>query len=123
MTIEELKTLGIPLPRYEDVDLLYIESAFDWLKSNTTLNFDKNDMETVKALPAGAKLFAVKYRELMLLPVGVTAESVDGLSQTFTSATKQAELLALANELLGDYMKSSISFIPATQKWSDNRWR
>ena len=118
MTIDELKTLGIPLTRYNDIDVLYIESALEWLKVNTTLKFDVADLETIKALPAGAKLFVVKYRELMGLPLGVTSESVDGLSQGFSDTLKKDKLWEYANELLGDYMKPVISFVPAVEKWN-----
>lgn len=122
MTIEELKTLGIPLARYEEIDVLYVESALQWIKDNTTLEFDLSNPETITALPSGAKLFVVKFRELMNLPIGVTSESVDGLSQSFTDATKKSELLEWAYELLGSYMKSGISFVPAQPRWETAPW-
>lgn len=115
MTVEELKTLGIPLARYDEIDVLYVESALDWIKSNTTLEFDS--LEEIKALPSGAKLFVVKFRELMTLPVGVTGESVDGLSQNFSDTLKKDKLLDLAYELLGEYIKPAISFVPAKERW------
>lgn len=117
MTVEELQELGIPLPRYTAVDVLYVESALDWILSNTTLEFNKSNLESIKALPSGAKLFVVKFRELMTLPVGVTGESVDGLSQNFSDTLKKDKLLDLAYELLGEYMKPAISFVPAKERW------
>ena len=122
MTVEELQTLGIPLTQYREIDLLYVESALDWLKANTTLEFDKNELETVKNLPSGAKLFIVKFREMMDLPVGVTSESVNGLSQSFSDTLKKDALYELASELLGDYVKSSLSFVSAQPKWRNAPW-
>jgi hypothetical protein len=122
MTVEELKTLGIPLARYSEIDVLYVESALEWILENTTLVFDKSNPEEIKALPSGAKLFVVKYRELMNLPIGVTGESVDGLSQSFSDSLKKDRLLEYAYELMGGYMKSGVLFVPATNRWRVAPW-
>lgn len=120
MTVEELQTLGIPLASYADIDVLYVESALDWILQNTTLQFDKSDLEAIKSLPAGAKLFIVKYREIMAYSAGTTSESVDGLSQSFSDAIKGAKLREYASELMGEYI-SQIRFTPARKRWDEGR--
>lgn len=123
MTVEELQAIGIPLPQYSQEDTLYVESALDWLSKNTTLEFDKKNLDQLKSLPAGAKLFIAKYREVMKLPVGVTSESVDGLSQSFSDTLKSNELAEIAEALLGEFMKPAISIVTAKQKWGYCPWR
>lgn len=120
MTGEELKTLGIPLASYNDIDVLYVESALEWILRNTTLEFSKSDPEAIKALPAGAKLFIVKYREIISSSAVTTSESVDGLSQSFSDAIKGEKLMEYAQELMGDYV-FQIRFTPAVKRWDEGR--
>lgn len=120
MTVDELKTLGIPLPSFSEIDVLYIEGALEWILQNTDLTFDKANLDEVKALPAGAKLFTIKYRELMCNGAGVTSESVDGLSQSFSDSLKEEQLREYASSLLGEYMPQ-IRFTPASKRWDEGR--
>lgn len=120
MTVEELKTLGIPLADYSEADVLYVESALDWITRNTSLVIDKSSIEQLKALPAGVKLFIVKYREVMSYSAGTTSESVDGLSQSFSEALKGQKLREYAAELMGEYIRE-IRITPARRRW-DGEW-
>lgn len=119
MTIEELYSLNLPFANPTDETCLYVESALDWLKQNTNLEFDKKDIETVKALPAGAKLFLYRYGDIMGADTLVQSESIGGMSQSFKTSSRNDLLMDLANDLLSSYLKSSFSFVPAIKKWSE----
>lgn len=120
MTVEILKQCGIPLDSDNDdaVSVLYAESALDWILNNTTLNFDKNDPEAIQALPAGAKLFVVKFMAVMMTDNTVTSESLGGMSQSFSTSSKYDLLMDLARELIGKYLKSDFKFIAAENRWN-----
>lgn len=118
MTIDELNSLNLPFNNPTEETCLYVESALDWLAQNTTLKFDKNNIESVKALPAGAKLFLLKYSDVMTVNTTVTSESIGGMSQSFSTSSKNNLLMDLANDLLSGYLKSSFQFIPAVRKWN-----
>ncbi len=116
MTMESLQALSIT-EKPDEMTLLYVESALDWLSDNTTLQFDKNNIESLAALPAGAKLFITKYRQITEADSTVASESISGLSQSFNTSNKNALLYDMAQQLLGKYLKNVFSFVPATNKW------
>lgn len=116
MTSEAIEALGFDSTNPETC--LFVEAALDWLCANTTLEFDKSDIESLKALPAGAKLFLRRYGSIMQTDTTVTSESIGGMSQSFSTSSKNNLLMDLANDLLNMYMKSSFSFIPAVEKWA-----
>lgn len=116
MTTESLQALSIT-EKSDEMTLLYTESALDWLSDNTTLKFDKNNPESLTALPAGAKLFIAKYRQIAEADSTVASESINGLSQSFNTSDKSALIYNTAQQLLGKYLKSAFSFVPATNKW------
>lgn len=118
MTVDELNSLNLPFHNPTNETCLYVESALDWLEQNTTLEFDKTDIQSVKNLPSGAKLFLLKFNDVMTVNTTVTSESLGGMSQSFSTSSKNNLLMDLANDLLGSYLKSSFTFIPAVRKWS-----
>lgn len=91
---------------------LQIEAAVEWLEQNTTV-----DTTNIDNLPATAKLFISKFCEVNNRQSGIASESIDGLSQSFSSENNTALIWDLANSLLGSYLKSSIQFIPAQRRW------
>lgn len=113
MTANDFISAGIPI---EDnaISLLYAETALDWMISNTTLQINKADLS---GLPAGAKLFVVRSGEIMRQSSTVTSESLGGMSQSFSTETKNNLLYDLAFELIGGYMKSQVSFTAAQSRW------
>lgn len=113
MTVSDFTDAGIPI---EDTPtaLLYAEAALSWIEHNTTLKVDR---ENLAALPAGAKLFILKYGEVMTTDVTVTSESLGGMSKSFSTETRQNLLYDLAWELLGEYMLSQVKFIAAQDRW------
>lgn len=117
MRAEELIAAGIPLKVEDAVSVLRAEAALDWMLENTTLQFDKADVESVKALPACAKLFVEQYCDVIKRKVGVASQSIEGLSQSFTATDKGTELWQIANSLLGKYLKSQVQIFPATRRW------
>ena len=117
MTVEELKALELPIEANINT-CLYVEAAIDWLIANSTLQIDKDNLqESIKALPSGAKLFLCHYFETMSISVGVTSESIGGMSQSFSTESKTSLIWQLAKELIGGYLKSQIRSIPNVSKW------
>lgn len=110
----ELLKLGFSI---DDTTLLVVESALQWVLDNTTLQFDINKDDDLKALPANVRLFVVKYKEAMITDVGVSSESIEGLSHSFNTGDKSNLLWDLANSLLGDCLVSPVSFVSATDSW------
>ena len=118
ITAEQLTKAGIPVAEGDAVAALHAEAALDWILANTTIQFDKADAAAIKALPACAKLFVVKYGEIMERKAGVTSESIEGLSQSFdASENTVSSIWAQANALLSGYMKSQVRVTPARRRW------
>lgn len=117
MTAEELTALGLPFADTSPETCLMAEAALEWLQTHTTLEFDASDAESVKGLPAGARLFLVKFTELQSASGGITSESIAGMSQSFDTANNNALLWQFARELLGDVLRSGVRFRPA-RRWS-----
>lgn len=118
MTLEELKAAGIPLSGDETHAVLHAEAALDWMKEHTTLDFDKTDAESIKALPACAKLFVVKYSEVLRRTAGMISQSIEGLSMSFDASDDvSTSVWALANTLLQGYMRSQVKVTPARRRW------
>lgn len=118
MDAEKLIEAGIPLPGNDAASVLRAEAAFDWMLEYTTLEFDKADMESIKALPACAKLFVEQYSDVIKRRAGVASQSIEGLSQSFSTTDKSTELWQIANSLLGAYLKSQVRVSPARRRWS-----
>ncbi len=117
MTAEELRDAGIPIDPEDELAMLKAESAIEYISNNTTLTADITDPATIKALPAQAKLFIVKYSALMEAETGVASESLGGMSQSFDTSNRNGLLFDLAESLLGPYMKSQMKFTQATKRW------
>lgn len=118
MTVEQVKALNLGILPINEKNCLRIESAFNWVLEHTTLEFDINNIEELKALPAQVRLFVSDYVELMFVSVGVRSENIEGLSQTFKSDSKKAQIWELAENYLDEWLKSPVSFVPAVNRWS-----
>lgn len=116
MTKEQAALLNLGF-EIKDTDLLMIESALQWVLNNTTLRFDVNKDDDLKALPASVRLFVVKFKEAMATDVSVSSESIEGLSQSFNTSDKNSLLWDLASSLLGDCLVSPVSFVSAVSRW------
>lgn len=91
------------------------DSAIEWLKQNTTLELP--DEPTDENLTPTVKLFILKFGEVLMLPGGVTSESLAGASQSFM-ANATGLLKAYARELFGaDVVAGDVSFTPAVRAW------
>ena len=117
MTTQQIELLRLGIAPIDDRVVLIIESGLDWVKDNTTLKFDVNNDEELKALPSCVRLFLTKFFDVQMLSVGVTSESIEGMSQSFDTSDKSAMIWQFANELLKPYLKCGINFIPAQRKW------
>lgn len=112
MTAEEIKNCGIFIDDMSDLTILTVESALEYVKSNTNLEFDLTDIDSIKALPSCVKLFVVKYNELISRETGVTSESIADMSQSFETGDKNALLYSLLNSLCGQYVVSQFGCVP-----------
>ena len=116
----DVQVLNLNLPE-DGVTSLMAESALNWVLENTTLKFDITNTEEMEALPASVKLFVLKYLEVMSVRSGVSSESIEGLSQSFNSSDKAGLLFELAETLLGKWLVSPVSFVPAVSRWEYGR--
>lgn len=112
MTKQEIEKLNLGISSIDDRGELIINAGVEWLSDNTTidtLNFDN--------FPSCAKLFLVKFYEVQKTPTGVTSQSIEGLSQSFSQADKNDLIMQFAEELLGKYLVSKVRFVQASPKW------
>jgi len=116
MNADILKATDIPVTG-DAMAVLQAEAALDWMLEHTTLTFRKDDAESIKALPACAKLFVVKYSEALSLREGVASQSIEGLSMSFDTTNKANLLWQLAHNLLDGYLKSTVRVHPAKRRW------
>lgn len=117
MNRETIELLHLGISPVDDRVILVIESGLEWVKNNTTLEFDMNNDDDLIALPSAVKLFLVKFLDVQMLSVGVVSESIEGLSQSFDTGDKSAMLWQFAEELLSPYLKSRVRFITAQRKY------
>lgn len=111
-TPEELAQAGIA-PDATAADCLWVESGLDWLRQRTTLSLPEG--VSLAGLPAGAKLFLRQYAE-QLQRSGITSESIEGLSQSFSSESLDVLLSQLAQSLLPAWYQG-VQFLPKQQLW------
>ena len=110
MTKEQAENLNLGI-KISDKSLIMIETAIELIGSKTSIPID--DLES---LPARARLFIVKYTELMSSIEGVSSESISNLSQSFNQ-DKTALLNNLLEDILGDDLVSEVQFVAAVRKW------
>ena len=118
MTTEQVRSLKLGIEPIHDRETLIIESGLEWIKQNTTLEFDMNNDEDLKALPSCVRLFLTKFFDIQMLSTGVTSESIEGLSQSFNTGDKSAMIWQFAEELLSPYLISRVCFISAQKRWN-----
>ena len=112
MTAEEWEKTKIPLPDENPITLLMADSSLDWIKEHTSL-----DVTFPEKMPPGAKLFVLKYIDVMSQDTGVTSESIAGMSQSFDTSEKENLLMQYARNLMGQYLNSDVHFVPAKSRW------
>lgn len=117
MTKEQIELLHLGIAPIDDRTILIVESGLDWVKENTTLEFDTKNEADLKALPSCVRLFITKFFDVQMLSVGVASESIEGLSQSFDTSNKSAMIWQFAEELLYPYLKSRIRFVAAKRQW------
>lgn len=115
MTREQAESLKLGI-QISDKTLIIIDSSLDIVLSRTSIKFDKNNLEELKMIPARAKLFIIKYIELMSLTEGVSSQSISNLSMSF-SQDKNERLNNLLEETLGNDMLSDVQFAEAVNRW------
>ena len=112
MAISDLLTeLGI---QDNATNRLQVNTAVEWLQVNTTLNIR---LDNITAMPNRAKLFIVKFIEVFNVPLGVSSESIEGLSQSYKDNDIETTLKKLAETLLGDDLKSKVVISVGKSRW------
>jgi hypothetical protein len=117
MTKEIIQNLSLGIAPIDDRAVLIIGSGLEWLEKNTTLEFDIENEESIKALPSCAKLFLVEFFDIQMLSVGVTSQSIEGMSQSFDTSNSEDMIWKSAEKLLDGYLKSRIRFVAASSRW------
>lgn len=117
MTSAQVESLKLGIAPIDDKTILTVESAFNWIADNTTLEIDLNDAKALEALPANVRLFVLQYFDIMSIQAGVSSQSIEGLSQSFTSETKKALIEQAAEEQLDKWLKSKVRFVTAKKRW------
>lgn len=117
MTKQQIELLRLGIAPIDDRVILHCEAGLEWVKENTTLEFDMNKDEDIKALPSCVRLFLVKFNEVQAVSEGIASESIEGLSQSFTTGDKSALIWQIAEELLSPYLKSRVRFVTAQRRW------
>lgn len=116
MTVQDFVNAGIAIDDTPEA-LLYAEAALDWIKNNTTIPFTGDIATDLSNLPAGAKLFILRYGTIMQRDTTVSSESLGGMSQSFRESSSYDLLYDLASQLLGNYLASQVSFVASQRTW------
>lgn len=109
LTEDNLITMGFTANSVSANDGLYFFSVIDWLRQNTDFAFSDDVVESdIVSLPASAKLFIVKYIQMLKNGIldgsNVTSESIGGMSKSYgTTAEGLNKLWLLARQLLGKH--------------------
>ena len=111
MTKQELASLNLGITIDEKTELV-LNAGVEWLEDNTTI-----DTRDINKFPVSAKLFLTKFCEIQKMRIGVSSQSIEGLSQTFDTSNKSDMIMQVAEALLGKYLKGSVRFVPATSRW------
>lgn len=103
----------LKLKPLNDETILLAENALSWINSNTKITVDLDDVQ------ANVRLFVSKYIDIMDMSVGVTSESISGLSQSFSTANKTDMLIEVANAIFGEENVTigKVTFTPAKRCW------
>lgn len=117
LTSEQVESLKLGIAPIDDRVCLIVESAFDWIEENTTLEIDVDNEETIKALPACVRLFIMRFFDVMVMTAGVQSESIESLSQTYSQSSKEDLIWDIANSLLSNYLKSRVRFVAAQKRY------
>lgn len=110
LTAEQIAALNLGV----DTDaktVITINAALEWIQDHTTI-----DTSDIDKLPACAKLFMIKFAEIGNMQSGVSSESIEGLSHSY-SDNKSGLIWDAAYEFLGAYVKSPVRFVAAENRW------
>lgn len=104
---------NLPLDVSDAETKLMVDAAVQWIRENTTVKIDPDE-----ELPSNAKLFVVKFCDMLSVSGGVASESLGGMSQSFSVSGGTGFLLAdLASQLFGADYKGRNRFVSAKSRW------
>lgn len=114
ITKEQIEALALGISPIDDRTCLEVEAAIDWINSNTSL---KLDIQNISTFTAKSKLFIIAYIDLDMIGNGVISESIEGLSQSFSSNSKFNTLWDLAEYYLDDCLISKVRFVCSNKRY------
>lgn len=113
MTKQQVESLKLGIDADNEKAVLMAEVALEWLTENTII-----DTTDIEKLPASAKLFISKYIAVCSRQNGVSSQSIEGLSQSFSTGNLSDIVWDLAIELLGmSKLKGCVRFVAAQKRW------
>ena len=125
LTETRITNMGFPAGGLKTSDSVCFTAALEWLNENTDFELDTEDPEeSVRALPASAKVFITKYIGMLqsggLSGSTVTSETIGGMSRSYGSAAESGKALwLLAKELLGRHLiRGIVSLTGDYSKWA-----
>lgn len=122
LTAELISDMGFDADELPVSDNMMFNAALEWMSDNTDFG-DLSTTEAVTQLPASAKVFLIKYVDLMkngvLSGSNVSSESIAGMSKSYKSSTDaEREFRILAFQLLGDhYLGGMVRTAPVCSRW------
>lgn len=112
LTSEQISNLQLGISPIDARTEIAINTGIEWLEEHTTI-----DVTDLNKFPYSAKLFLIKFYDLQKIRTGISSQSIEGLSQSFDTSDKNAQLWQFAEQYLSGYLKSCVRFVSATKKW------
>lgn len=123
----QLTAANIEAMGYQKGDLaegreLDFAAALDWLSDNTDFRItDGSITEVVAALPPSARLFILKFMEIMSSGgalAGVSSESIGGMSKSYAVASDMSgALMLLIRQLLRGHYTGGVKISMPRSRW------
>nr|DAM77897.1 MAG TPA: putative head-tail connector protein [Caudoviricetes sp.] len=96
-------------------------AALDWLSDNTDFRITDGSITEVAALPPSARLFILKFMEIMSSGgtlSGVSSESIGGMSKSYAVASDMSgALMLLIRQLLRGHYTGGVKISMPRSRW------
>lgn len=122
----QLTAANIEAMGYQKGDLaegreLDFAAALDWLGDNTDFRLTDGSITEVASLPPSARLFILKFMEIMSSGgtlAGVSSESIGGMSKSYAVASDMSgALMLLIRQLLRGHYTGGVKISMPRSRW------
>lgn len=122
----QLTAANIEAMGYQKGDLaegreLDFAATLDWLRDNTDFRLTDGSIVEVAALPPSARLFILKFMEIMSscgTLSGVSSESIGGMSKSYAVASDMSgALMLLIRQLLRGHYTGGVKISMPRSRW------